>query len=369
MSKTNRAAYQPAMQARAFEVKSAPYPTPTANSIVIKNHALAINPADWLIQEKGDMMYRWLKYPFVLGMDCAGEVVEVGEGVTRFRVGDRVLGFPRGADEKVNNSAEGGFQEYTLLQADLTSQIPAIISYEQASVIPLGAGTAAAGLFQKDQLGLHLPVMDPKPTGKTLIIWGGSTSVGSNAIQLAVSAGYEVFTTASPKNFEYVKKLGASQVFDYRSKTVNQDMIKALKGKTIAGALSIGSGAAEACMTILSKTNGGKFIAMATYPMLQPEPTSLVTLRTAYHFVSWIISFKIKGMFKGIKSNFIFGSTIAFNEIGAALYRDFLPEALEKGKFVPAPEVQVVGQGLESIQGALAQQKQGVSAKKLVVTL
>jgi NADPH:quinone reductase-like Zn-dependent oxidoreductase len=70
--------------------------------------------------------------------------------------------------------------------------------------------TAACGLFQEDHLALQRSSALPKPTSKTLLVWGGSTSVGSNAIQLAVAAGYEVFTTASPKNFDYVKKLGAA---------------------------------------------------------------------------------------------------------------------------------------------------------------
>jgi len=63
--------------------------------------------------------------------------------------------------------------------------------------------------------------------------------VGCNAIQLAVAAGYEVFTTCSPKNFDLVKELGASQTFDYNSKTVVKDIIHAFQNKTTAGAISV----------------------------------------------------------------------------------------------------------------------------------
>jgi NADPH:quinone reductase-like Zn-dependent oxidoreductase len=59
--------------------------------------------------------------------------------------------------------------------------------------------------------GMRHPVADAAPTGQTVLVWGGSTSVGSNAIQLAVAAGYEVITMSSPRNFEYVTPLGASQ--------------------------------------------------------------------------------------------------------------------------------------------------------------
>ena len=102
----------------------------------------------------------------------------------------------------------------------MASEIPDSISFESAAVIPLGLSTAPAGLFQDDFLKLQFPTVPPqKQTGNTLLIWGGASSVGSNAIQLAIAAGYQVVTTASPKNFEYVKKLGASAVYDYNAAT------------------------------------------------------------------------------------------------------------------------------------------------------
>jgi NADPH:quinone reductase-like Zn-dependent oxidoreductase len=339
------------------------------DGVVIKTRAVAINPIDWLIQEKGDIMYGWLKYPMILGFDVAGEVVEVGKNVARFQAGDRVIGLTRGTDEKINNPAEGGFQEYTVLQPDLTAHIPSTMSFESAAVIPLGLATAAAGLFQKDQLGLQYPTANPKLAGKTLIVWGGSTSVGSNAIQLGVAAGYEVFTTASPSNFAYVKKLGARQVFDYKSPSVVADMVKAFKGKTAAGALAIGPGGAEACMAILDKVQGNKFVSLATYPLPRKEPENLVMLRTIYFFVSWIAAYKLKGHIKGIKSNFIVASSVAHNDVGKTIFVDFLPEALRAGSFIAAPESYVFGKGLENIQGAMEYQKKGMSAKKVVVSL
>jgi NADPH:quinone reductase-like Zn-dependent oxidoreductase len=365
---TNQAAYQPAKKALSMVVKPAPYPTASPNTIVVKNHAVAINPIDWLIQRKADIMYTWLKYPFVLGIDVAGEVVEVGNNVTRFQVGDRVTGLARGSDEKVNSPAEGAFQHYTVLQQDLASHIPSSMPYETACVIPLGLTTAAAALFEKDQLNLQLPATST-PSTKVLIIWGGSTSVGCNAIQLGVAAGCEVFATASPSNFELCKKLGASRVFDYKSKSIVQDIVSAFKGKRAAGALTIGDGGAEACMEILSKVEGNKFIAMASFPVLKEEPKNLALLRTAYYFVSWIASFKVKGLLKGVRSNFLIGSSIGYNSIGKAIWADFLPSALENGTFVAAPRSFVFGKGLESIQGACDYQSKGVSATKVVVSL
>jgi NADPH:quinone reductase-like Zn-dependent oxidoreductase len=367
---SNRAAYQPGQKAPSLEVRDAPYKPADADKIIIKNGAVAINPIDWLIQARGDIMFTHLAYPFVLGSDVSGEVVEVGKGVKRFKVGDRVVGFTRGSDPKINDPAEGGFQDYVMLRPDMVSHIPDSISYEEASVIPLGIATAAAGLFEKTELALDLPSEPAKPAnGKTVLIWGGSTSVGVNAIQLAAAAGYEVFTTASPKNHEYLKSLGASQVFDYKSPSVVSEMVKALKGKTTAGALSIGQGAAEKLMEILDKSQGNKFVALATFPVPQKEPQTLIFFRTVVFFVSWMISYKVKGMFKGIKSNLLNAGMITNSEVGRGVFIDYLPKALAAGTFTPAPKAEVVATGLDHIQEALDIQKKGVSASKVVVKL
>jgi NADPH:quinone reductase-like Zn-dependent oxidoreductase len=195
---TNTAAWLTGAKGGPLQVKPAPYTSPRENEIVIKNGAVAINPIDWMLQDQGtSLMFTWLKYPFVLGTDVAGEVVEVGSRITRFNIGDRVVCHAVGKDQKRNRSAESAFQTYTVLLAHMASLIPSTLSYESACVLPLGMSTAACGLFQEDQLALQHPSALPRPTGKTLLVWGGSTSVGSNAIQLGVTAGYEVFTSLS----------------------------------------------------------------------------------------------------------------------------------------------------------------------------
>ena len=85
----NSAAVLPAARADLV-VRRAPYPSPGAHEIVVRNRAVAVNPLDAVKQSTGDLMFRWLPYPCVLGEDVAGDVVEVGGAVTRFRVGDRV---------------------------------------------------------------------------------------------------------------------------------------------------------------------------------------------------------------------------------------------------------------------------------------
>ncbi|RHZ68587.1 zinc-binding alcohol dehydrogenase family protein [Aspergillus thermomutatus] len=344
MSPTNRAAWQTAEKAKPLEVKPAPYTSPKKNEIVVKNSAIGLNPVDYARQDMGSALFSWTTYPTIMGTDVAGEVVEVGSGgaAGRFKPGDRVLGL--GSELKDNNPAEGAFQLYTVVPAHLASPIPADLSYESAAVIPLGISTASCMLFEKDHLALRFP-NSPRaaPTGQLVLIWSGSSSVGSNAVQLAAAAGYEVITTASPKNFEYVKSLGASRVFDHRSPTVVEDIIKAYDGKTGAGALSIGTEASGPCGEIISKVNSRKFVSLTNPPS--------------------------GALPKGIESKFVFGADAKDNEVGPAIFEGFLPKALAAGEFKAAPPAEVVGKGLESIQEGLNQLKKGASAKKYVISL
>ena len=253
----------------------------------------------------------------------------------------------------------------------MAAPIPDAMSYESAAVLPLAVSTAACGLFQKDHLALQHPSVPPKPTGKTLLVWGGSTSVGSNAIQLAVAAGYEVFATASPRNFDYVRRLGASQAFDYASKTVVRDIVAALRGKTCAGAIAIGMGANAPCFDIVHESHGDKFVSTASGPFALsdlPERGGL-TPSMIFAFVSSGIALAIKARMQGVRTKFIFGDSLADNEVGPMIYRDFLPRALAEGAYVAAPDPVVVGHGLAAIQPAFDAQSRGVSAAKIVVTL
>lgn len=227
----------------------------------------------------------------------------------------------------------------------MACEIPDSISFEGAAVIPLGYSTAAASLFQDAFLNLQFPtVPSQKPTGTTLLIWGGASSVGSNAIQLAVAAGYQVITTASPKNFSYVKNLGASEAFDYNSSSIGDDLVRYFKGKTIAGALDcIGGSPSSICMDVVHQSAGNKFVSTTKQGF--PDPP------------------------EGVSIKHVFSSTIKDNQVGKAVYEDFLPGALKAGTFVPAPEPLVVGKGLESLQGAVDILQKGVSARKVVVSL
>ncbi|KAL1869967.1 hypothetical protein Daus18300_005428 [Diaporthe australafricana] len=340
----NRAAWLVNEKTAPLEIRPAPVEEPGDNQVLVRNHAVAINPVDGNIQYEAPPHFK-ITYPRVLGFDVAGEVVAVGPNVDRFKKGDRVLGNAMGQDAKqVTASA---FMLYTILQTNMTCPIPDRISFEEAAVIPLCLSTAAAGLFQEDFMSLDLPTEPARqPNGKTVLVWGGATCVGCNAIQLAVAGGYEVITTASPKNFELMKRLGASQAFDYNSPTVVADLVVAFKGRTSAGALDcIGpaSGATTAVLEVVSRMlAGSKFVATVKPHQLIPESVS---------------------------TKHIYAISICDNFVSKGVYEDFLPRALEVGSFVPAPKPLIAGKGLESVQAGIDILRKGMSAQKVVVSL
>ena len=381
---TNHAAFLQKSRAYPLDVREAPYTILEPNAIRVRVHALAINPIDHILQTQGtSFAFQWLKYPLVLGSDIAGTVVEIGKSVRNFSIGDRVLGQCLGNDKAHVDSqnAEAGFQEYSVLQAHMSSTMPETLSFEQACVVPLGLSTAACGLFQQDYLGMELPKPGKVvPKSRTVLIWGGSTSVGTSAIQLAAASGYEVITTCSPKNYDYCRSLGAKHCFDYNSPTTGQDIVAALQDKVCVGALAIGTNSALACIDILSKhdfksskdevtQSVRKFVSVVSGPELLSPDESLATLRTISRFLTFGVSLIYNSWRHNIGWKFVIGTTPATNELGQAMYNQFLPAALKSGQFRALPEAKVVGHGLEKVQEAMDTLKGGVSARKVVITL
>ncbi|KAJ5272898.1 Polyketide synthase enoylreductase [Penicillium angulare] len=347
----NKAAWLPASKVNPLSISSAPYTAPGHHQIVVKNSALGINSVDWAKQLIGEGLLGHIRYPFILGEDIAGTVVEVGDGVDRFNVGDRVIATASAIS--ANDALEGGFQLYTVVREWMAARLPDSITFEQASVLPLALLTASHGLFDSDYLGLDLPSAPaPQESGDkgTVIITGGSSAVGSTAIQLAVSAGYDVISTASLKNFEYVKNLGASYVFDYKSETVVDDISAVVKGLHLTGGYSIGDGSINLLAAVLAKHDGpstNKFIALAGGQLGSGAVDPSVEVK-----------FILLGP-----------DAIGADSVISKVYTNYLPDALLNGQFVPAPEPVVVGKGLEKIQEAFGIHMQGVSAKKIVVSL
>ena len=352
---------------------AAPYPVAAADEIVVRNRAVAVNPVDRLLPLMGDFIAPWLTYPFVPGSDVAGEVVAVGEKVSRFRVGDRVVGHAAALEKSRNRAAEGAFQRYTVLLEHMASPIPASLAYTDAVVLPLGLSTAACALFQPDHLALRPPTSGGGPVDGTVLVWGGSTSVGCNAIQLASAAGYRVVATASPRNFAYLQSLGAERVVDYRSPSVVKDLIRTLGGERFAGAVAIGAGSAKACVSIAGACRGDRVVSMVS-PSVSFDAVPAGSSRALWlapviaRMLAANAALALDARLHNVRTKSVWGGALVDNPVGPMIYVDYLPQALADGRHVAAPPALIVGEGLATIPAALERLKAGVSAQKLVVT-
>lgn len=342
----NYAAWIQSPQAQ-LSVSTASFPQCGSDDLILKNHVVAINPVDWKIQTSGGVGFN-LTYPLILGEDVAGEVLQVGSNLKdEFHVGDRVIAHTMGLGK---GAAYGGFQLYPVLTAATTARIPDDMSFSDAAVLPLSISTAAAGLFMNATLGLEYPKTDSRPFANAedspiLLLWGGSSSVGSSVIQLAASAGYAVITTASVSNYKYCKDLGAAHVLDYHDPEVVSNLISLMKGKKIVGAYdAIGSEiTVHQCASILHSFGGGKIASVG----LAPDVFADVT-------ISRISSGKI---------------VTDEPEVAAEVWGNYVPAALRSGTLIPSPKALIVGKGLGDVQKGLDRQKQGVSASKVEVLL
>lgn len=334
---TNQAAWQHA-PGQPLRIGAADLPQLTENQILIRNAAIAINPLDWILQDIA--LLPWLDYPAILGSDVAGEVAAVGSGVERFKVGDRVIGQAVGTT--VNEPAQGAFQRHTIVLDYMAAPIPDDMTFAEAAVLPLGLGTAASGLYGRTQLALEPPSHSPTARVETVLVWGGSSSVGCNAIQLAVASGYRCVATASAHNAGLLKALGASEVLDHSSPTIVEDVIEAMRGRRLAGTLHA-TGRMDDCFAVVARCDGSRRVATTLAPPKE---------RPA-----------------GVEATHIFGTSLKDDAIGPMIYRDFLPQALATRTFVPAPPAKILGHGLETLQAALEALKAGISAAKVVVTL
>lgn len=357
-------------------VDPVPTPTPGADEVLVRVRAVAVNPVDWVVQGTGPVTYRWLRYPAVLGSDVAGEVVAVGPDVTRFRVGDRVFGLATGTDRGRDPMREGAFQEVTTLLERLVAPTPEGLGDTEAAVLPLAVSTAACALFQPAHLGLTMPGADEQ-AGSTdrgvVVVWGGSTSVGMQAVQLARAAGYDVVSTASPRNADLVRSLGAELVVDHHDEHAVDQLVTGIAGRRVVGAVALGTTSAAACIRVLRRT-GGTALALASTPVSLDGLAGRRRLFPAMLPVFSRIGLTMVGLLtrarrSGIRAAFVWGSSLRDDEVGRRLWAEVLPQGLADGTLRVVPEPLVVGSGLGAVQGALDRQRAGVSARKVVVTL
>jgi NADPH:quinone reductase-like Zn-dependent oxidoreductase len=178
-------------------------PVPKADEILVNVRAASINAADWHVLRGKPLFSRvtlGLLRPKhqILGGDIAGEVADVGAGVTRFKPGDEIYA-------NLLDHGFGGFADFVSVPVDVVSLKPPSLSFEEAAAVPMAAVTALQGLGHHGEI---------KPDKKVLIN-GASGGVGSFAVQIAKSYGPEVTGVTSTRNIELVRSLGADHVLDY----------------------------------------------------------------------------------------------------------------------------------------------------------
>jgi NADPH:quinone reductase-like Zn-dependent oxidoreductase len=250
--------------------------------------------------------------------------------------------------------SHGAYALYTAVPASKAAILPSSISFTDGVVVPFALEAAVCALSLKipgqalpgvptPALGLPYPSLDDAaPIGKTLVVNGASSSVGSMVVQIASAAGISVIALAGPRNFEMVKKCGAKGLFDYADADIVGKVVAAVKE---AGGEFVGIFDAIATeepykidLAILEKLGGGHLACSHPPPAEVPE-------------------------------NVTAGMIFAVNDVATPVWKEYVTPALEKGKLLCLPPPKVVGKGLEFIDEALKTSKTGVSATKLVVEL
>ncbi|KAF1958098.1 GroES-like protein [Byssothecium circinans] len=208
---TNRAAFLESEKGK-FVVLDTEIPEPGEKEVLVKVHAAAIQPADEKIAKTAILK---MEYPTVLGSPVAGVVESLGTGVRKVAVGERVV---CGTKVFVHKKAKyGGTQRFTVVDE---SEIVEIGDVDFAKAVTLASYTPAGALFGASSLNMQRPSipaapLPPSEQGKKILIWGGSSAMGSLSITYAKQAGYTVISTSSPHNFELLKSLGADHIFDH----------------------------------------------------------------------------------------------------------------------------------------------------------
>ena len=180
-------------------------PEPARGQVLVRIAASGLNPLDTKIRA-GGAAHAKHPLPLVLGIDLAGTVEAVGDGVSAFKPGDEVYGMTGGV-----GGIQGSLAQYAAVDADLLALKPATLGMREAAALPLVFITAYSGIVERARV----------QAGQTVLVQGGAGGVGHVAVQLAAALGATVHATASSRDLDLVARLGATPV-DYREQSVEQ---------------------------------------------------------------------------------------------------------------------------------------------------
>jgi NADPH:quinone reductase-like Zn-dependent oxidoreductase len=183
-----------------LKYEDAPRPHPRTGEVLVRIHAAGVNPIDWKIREGHlkEMLHHTL--PLILGWDVSGVIETLGPDVKRLKLGDEIFSRP-------DLSRDGAYAEFIVIKESEVALKPYAIDHVHAAALPLSGLTAWQALF--DAGGLT--------AGQRVLIHGGAGGVGHLAVQLAKWKGAHVIATASSENHDFLRKLGADQIIDYKT--------------------------------------------------------------------------------------------------------------------------------------------------------
>ena len=319
-------------------------PEPGPNEFLIEVKAIAVNPVDHYQRDLGIPPVP--SYPAVIGSDTAGLIAKVGSKVSHPPPpGSRVLAFASSYYE--NGSPDhGAFQKYVLAKSDGVIALPDALSFEEGAIIPLAALTAVSGWTT---IGIPLGTKYPPEDKRAVLIWGGSSSVGTLTIQSAKSLGFIVYATSSPQHHDYLKRLGAHAVFDYHDSDVVSQIVDTVKkeGVTLRTANCIVQGSLQPTLDVLKETKGDAGAKVVHTPVLLPGHPTLDGVEIAFNMTPTDPTERSKHIH--------------------TCFHDWVANGLKSGAVVPSPHIKVEGEGLETVNKALDTLKAGVSGTKIVV--
>jgi NADPH:quinone reductase-like Zn-dependent oxidoreductase len=183
-----------------LKYEDAPRPQAGPGEVLIRVHASSVNPVDWKV--RAGYMQQMIKYklPMIPGWDVSGVVEAIGSGATRLKAGEIVYCL-------ADLSRDGSYADYVVVKESVVALKPKSIDHTTAAAIPLAALTAWQALNDGAKLS----------TGQTLLIHGAAGGVGTFAVQFAKMKGARVIATASKKNHEFLRSLGADETIDYNT--------------------------------------------------------------------------------------------------------------------------------------------------------
>jgi len=210
--------------------EDAPVPSLAGGEVLIRVHAVGLNPPDWYLREGYKMLPpEWqpkVDFPVILGTDVSGVIEAVADDVTAFKPGDEVYSMVRFPSGLAGQSR--GYAEYVSVPADEVALKPANIDHAHAAAAPMSLLTAWQFLVELGhdvQNPLQPHRHEPVPLeGRTVLVNGAGGGVGHFVVQLAKLKGAKVIAVASGRQEAFVRSLGADEFIDY-TRGAPEDMV------------------------------------------------------------------------------------------------------------------------------------------------